>query len=540
MKNRPNILFIVADQLKASALNIYNELGIETPSIEKLYREGVMFNNAITPHPLCVPARTSMMTGRYPHSTGCRLNQTLMPPKSNHLFKILKDEGYVTGLIGKNHCFVEKGDLDLFDVRCEISHRGLPAEENLGENVGNKGMEWIVDEEKINIANRTRNNMKNYRKSPRIAYASTNYPLEHYSSSLISKQSIEFLKNYKTGEYNKNSKKLRPFSLLVSFPDPHEPYETPDIYKKMFPPEQIQLPPQRYNEFSDGTAPERNRVLAEIFRHDKDEEIYIRSLISTYFGMIKFIDDSIGKILDVMDQFDLRKNTIIIFTSDHGDFMGEHGMSVKGGVFYDCLVKVPLVISWLDGGFAKGTKDESMVNTVDILPTLLNFLNIKSIPSKFENGNYENLDFLQGDLLPTVTDSKPRYAAFSEYGAGGEAFTMEKLNKMNRPFGYNTLIDTLWARESEGRRKMVRTKKWKYITDPLAEGSTLNSGSDGGPGNIDELYDLENDPWELYNIAHLGEHTEIITELRRLLLNWMINTEDNNPIKLSSRLGPTN
>ena len=99
MKNRPNILFIVADQLKASALNIYNELGIETPSIEKLYREGVMFNNAITPHPLCVPARTSMMTGRYPHSTGCRLNQTLMPPKSNHLFEILKDEGYVTGLI---------------------------------------------------------------------------------------------------------------------------------------------------------------------------------------------------------------------------------------------------------------------------------------------------------------------------------------------------------------------------------------------------------------------------------------------------------
>ena len=170
----------------------------------------------------------------------------------------------------------------------------------------------------------------------------------------------------------------------------------------------------------------------------------------------------------------------------------------------------------------------------------MNFLNIKSIPSKFENGNCENLDFLQGDLLPTVTDSKPRYAAFSEYGAGGEAFTMEKLNKMNRPFGYDTLIDTLWARESEGRRKMIRTKKWKYITDPLAEGSTLNSGSDGGPGNIDELYDLENDPWELYNIAPLGEHTEIITELRRLLLNWMINTEDNNPIKLSSRLGPTN
>ncbi len=122
----PNVIFIVADQLKTTALRMYSEIGIETPALERLASEGVMYRNAFTPHPLCVPARVSMMTSRYPHSTGCRRNETLMPSGQLHAFRIWKELGYTTGLIGKNHCFIEQEDMELLDVRCEMSHSGLP------------------------------------------------------------------------------------------------------------------------------------------------------------------------------------------------------------------------------------------------------------------------------------------------------------------------------------------------------------------------------------------------------------------------------
>ena len=156
-----------------------------------------MYKHAITPHPLCVPARTSMMTGRYPHSTGCRLNETLMPPTANHAFKIWKGNGYITGLIGKNHCFIDPNDLKSFDVRCEISHTGFPTGDYLGENIGNQGMEWRYSNEQITLAHKTRKTLQINRQSPTIAYASTDYPIEHYSSSLIASQSIDFLRGTK-------------------------------------------------------------------------------------------------------------------------------------------------------------------------------------------------------------------------------------------------------------------------------------------------------------------------------------------------------
>ena len=138
----PNVIFIVADELKATTLRMYSEIGIETPSLERLASEGVMYRNAFTPHPLCVPARVSMMTGRYAHSTGARRNETLMPSGQLHAFRIWKELGYTTGLIGKNHCFIEDDDLDLLDVRCEMSHGGLPKSDYKGEVPGTKGMEW--------------------------------------------------------------------------------------------------------------------------------------------------------------------------------------------------------------------------------------------------------------------------------------------------------------------------------------------------------------------------------------------------------------
>ena len=130
---------------------------------------------------------------------------------------------------------------------------------------------------------------------------------------------------------------------------------------------------------------------------------------------------------------------------------------------------------------------------------------------------------LHGTLLPKITKNVSKNIAFSEYGAGGPRFRLKDLEKFTKPFGYKTLLETLWAREAEGRRKMVRTDKWKYITD--------NSG------DIDELYDLTNDPWELKNLASMNRYSSVINDMKTRLLNWMIETEDKTPVELPNKVG---
>ena len=548
----PNVLFIMADQMKASILRMYSrEIGIETPALERLADEGVRFENAITPHPLCVPARTSMMTGRYPHSTGCRRNETLMPENEQHAFRIWKDNGFTTGLIGKNHCYIEPSDLELFDVRCEISHGGLPeVGKYKGENYGNTGMEWVVPEVDINLAHEARVNLRQNAQSPRIAYAVSDTPEEHYSTSVIATQTEAFLEKYAVGDFVADGSGDRdPFALWVSFPDPHEPFEAPRRYADMFPPEDVVLPPQRTNEYTDGTSPERNRVLARMMRQTDDLEEHRLGVVSVYQAMTRFVDDGIGRIVDKLDELGLRENTIIVFTADHGDFIGEHGMAVKGGVFYDALVQVPMIVSWPGGGVPQGVVEYSMANTVDILPTLLELQGLASFDeigigwARGEGSegetvlSEEEIRRIQGRPLPTITSAAARYAAFSEYGSGGPPVTMQQLDELDEPLGYHTIIETLWGREAEGRRKMVRTREWKYVTDPMARGATLTSGSDGGPGDIDELYDLVKDPWELTNVVHLPENAGVISEMRSLLAGWMIDTEDPNPVEVPKSIG---
>ncbi len=555
--NPPNVLFIMADQMKWSILRMYSEIGIETPTLERLADQGVRFETAITPHPLCVPARTSVMTARYPHSTGCRRNETLMPDGEAHAFRIWKEAGFVTALIGKNHCFDRAEDLDLFDVRCEISHRGLPAGGYAGENVGNTGMEWVVPEERINAGHVDRETLREHSQSPRIAYAATDHDESTYGSAVIATQVESFLDRYASGDWQDGGRK--PFALWTSFPDPHEPFEAPQRYADMFPPGEVKLPPQRDDEYADGTSPERNRVLAAMMRQDDDAEEHRRGVISIYQAMTRFVDDSIGRIVERLESLGLRDNTVIVFTADHGDFMGEHGMAVKGGVFYDCLVRVPLIVSWPGGGVPQGEVESSPVNTIDVLPTLLKLQGLAEFDESedlpgvasgpeehFDGGNIWRSDGrlkrtverrMQGAPLPTVTGAPARRAAFSEYGTGGPPFTMRMLENLPKPWGYHTIIESLWGREAEGRRKMVRTQRWKYVHDPMAAGATLTSGSDGGPGDVDELYDLEIDPWELHNLAHLPEHADVVSELRLMLAGWMVETEDFVPVPLPRQIG---
>jgi choline-sulfatase len=185
--------------------------------------------------------------------------------------------------------------------------------------------------------------------------------------------------------------------------------------------------------------------------------------------------------------------------------MGEHAMQCKGGVFYDCLTRVPLLVSW-PGQLPQGVVDTSMVNLIDIVPTLLTLQGL-DVPRS-----------MQGEPLPTITDTPPREAAFSEYGAGGPPFQMTDLETMAQPWGRRTLLQSLRWREAEGRRKMVRTREWKYVHDPM--------------GDRDELYDLVNDPWELTNVMGEPDCAAVVAEMRLRLADWAIATEDGRPVPL--------
>jgi arylsulfatase A-like enzyme len=185
--------------------------------------------------------------------------------------------------------------------------------------------------------------------------------------------------------------------------------------------------------------------------------------------------------------------------------MGEHAMQCKGGVFYDCLTRVPLIVSW-PGQVAASERDHSMVNLIDVVPTILHLQGLE-IPRS-----------MHGLPLPTATHAAPRHAAFAEYGAGGPPFCFSDLERLERPFGRRTLIQSLQWREAEGRRKMVRTREWKYVHDPM--------------GDLDELYNLAGDPWELENVAHETGNRDVLAQMRLLLADWSIGTEDARPVPL--------
>ena len=493
--DKPNVIVIMSDQMKATASHLYGSSFCETPQLERLAKQGVLYKHTVTPHPLCVPARISFWTSQYPHTHGGRRNETPMPAGANHAFRHWKEAGYRTGLIGKNHCFVEQDDLDLLDVHCEITHGGIPkgAEQT-------KGMDWFRPIDAIHEAHSVRRNMPKV--SRHFTYASSDYPLEDYSTGLVCGQTVRFLE-----EHGQD-----PFVLWVSIPDPHTPFEAPKKYAEMFGPDKIEMPPFREGEFTDGTAPERNRVLFEMIGMVDDDEADKKGVVGIYHAMVKFIDDGVGQILDALDRLHLRENTIVVFCADHGDFSGEHNMIAKGGAFYDCLTRVPLIVSW-PGHVPEDVVDNSMANLIDIVPTL------------FALQGIDQQDSFEGAPLPTVTDAVPRDAVFSEYGAGGPHFTMDDLRSLPEPFGRvpygrSAMGKSLQWREAEGRRKMVRTTDWKYVHDSM--------------GDKDELYDLVNDPWELTNVVDDAENADVLADLRKRLADWSIGTEDGKVVPLPS------
>ena len=491
MVERPNVVLIMADQMKATASHLYGSRFCETPALERLARSGVTFQQAYTPQPLCVPARVSLWTGRWPHAHGARLNETPMPPGERHAFRVWHEAGYTLALIGKNHCFAEPDDKALFDVWCEMGHEGLAP----GEKP--RGMAWVRPEAAIEAAHAARAAMP--RQAAAISYAVSDVDPRDASSGVVAAQAEAYLERQAASQ--------QPFALWVSFPDPHTPYEVPRAYAELVPPDAVELPEVPDPDAAD--LPERTRVLRALLGMDDATDDEKRALVSTYHAMVRFVDAGVERILDALERTGLARRTVVVFCSDHGDFAGEHGMTRKGGAFYDCLVRVPLIVAW-PGRLPAGVVDDAPVNLVDVVPTLLRLQGLE-VPAA-----------MQGQPLPTVTEAPPRDATFAEYGAGGPFCTRADLAALPQPRGLEAAKATLRWREAEGRRKMVRTRRHKLVTDPM--------------GDIDELYDLETDPHEHRNLARQEGHEALLADLRGRLFAWSVMTEDARPLPLPAAL----
>ena len=326
-KQPPNIIFILTDQWRASALGYAGDPNVKTPHLDRLAKDAINFKNAVSVTPVCTPHRAALLTGKYPTTTGMFLNDIYLPAEELCMAEIFKANGYKTGYIGKWH-------LD-----------------------GHGRNSYVAPERRQGF---------DYWKGSECDH---NYNKEHYYSH--SDTTIQYWQGYSTHAIAndaqdylaKHAKTTEPFLLFVSMATPHFPHESaPNAYKELYTPDRIKL---------NANVPEnqKERVLKEI---------------QGYYAHCSATDKAIGDIIAKAKQLGIYDNTIIVFTADHGEMMGAHGKNpFMKQIVYAESSEVPFLITVPGIGNNKGKIAEAPITTPDILPTLLSLCTI-DIPASIE------------------------------------------------------------------------------------------------------------------------------------------------------------
>jgi len=326
-QEKPNVIYILTDQWRSDAFGYAGDPVVKTPNIDKFSKEAVIFSNAVSVCPVCTPYRASLMTGRFPTSTGMFLNDLYLPESELCMAEIFKSAGYSTAYYGKWH-------LD--------GHGRL----NYVEPERRQGFDYW----KANECDHNYNNEHYYaNEDPSIKY----WP--GYSPFAMEEDVEKYL--------DKSSESKNPFLLFISFGTPHFPHLTaPDEYKKIYPPSELVF---------------RKNVTVDSFPGIREE-------LQGYYAHCTATDKAIGDLINKLKKLNLFDNTIIIFTSDHGEMMGSHGIRPKEKqLAWDEAVKVPFLIHVPGLVKNKGKEILSPLTTPDILPTMLSLANI-TIPKSIE------------------------------------------------------------------------------------------------------------------------------------------------------------
>ncbi len=455
--DRPNIILFYVDELRVTALRLHNPDGVATPNLARLASRGVTFEHAFTPYPLCQPARVSLWTGQYPRTHGSRYNQKPMAEGLPSMAALLRDAGYTLGIFGKNHCFTPAQLERWFAINLSSDSRAwkqsLSAEEAAGSE---RHRRWIAEQG-----------------GPMMPPMAAPFPPEVLTTHLITQRAMEFI------ERNQRD----PFALWISIIDPHNPIQAPERFAGVMPPQKVKLPALRPEAIRSKNT--RMRIYDYLIRGTELTEDYLRRYLSIYYAMIAFIDYELGRLLSLLERRSLLERTIIVFTTDHGDFAAEHHLIYKTGSLVDSMVRVPLVLSW-PGRLPEGRKEKALVSQVDIMPTLLQLCGLE-IPKGVE-----------GMRLPLRSGDPRRTFVYSEYGNGDAYYDWEHARAIGGPqrLGDYPLqtpqqLEHLYMRERAGHLEMIRTRTHKLIRD--------------SNGEI-EFYDLVKDPHELDNAHGRTQH----------------------------------
>lgn len=453
---KPNIVIIMTDQQRA---DLRKSRGYELdtmPFLDSLGREGVDFDCAYTPCPTCMPARVSLFTGRYGESHKVRTNHNGEDARyTTDLLELLKSEGYVTALCGKNHTHHQESDFDFAETCGHLGHEG------------NLVLKTEVERVFADFLDST-NHMETHVPSP--GGIESQHPYRNVSSAFSFLDSL---------------KKDSPFFLWLSFAEPHNPYQVPKPYFDMFPPEC--LPEIATGPEDCAKKGHKYMWLRSIWEQVLGEDINSRILRarSNYHGMLRLIDDQLKRFMEGLEERGFSENTIVIFVSDHGDFVGEYGLIRKGPDLPEVLTRIPMV--WKGPGIQRqGIQGSACVSLVDVFPTLCDILGLEmpfGVQGKSIRPLLENRDIPQREYQ----------CAYSESGFGGlywsdnDCLTLyeEGASRKNEDSGRPLTFDCLNTWTQSGQVRMLRKGRYKIQMDMMENGY---------------LYDLERDPREIQNL----------------------------------------
>jgi arylsulfatase len=467
---KPNIVVIMCDQLRYDALGCNGNPVLQTPNIDQLAARGMSFCHAYTPNPLCVPARISFTTGCYSHraANGSKDNNGIIREGFPLLGEELAARGYETYAIGKLHYLPyqppgkPRTQHGLQHVELAESGRIIGKYDPSG---GTPGLEDYHDYlHTVGWGGYTRSHGLG---NNDIFAAGSPIPKEHYVDTWIAERVIAHMDAHVQAQPDK------PFFMWASFPKPHSPYDPPHPFDKLYDPRELPEP------IGDAALLKEQGLDLMLKDHYQYMWNYLspeaRKVIkSHYYGLIALQDQLVGRIVDCLKRNGKLDDTILVFTSDHGDMMGDYGLFFKK-TFYDGSVKVPMIISW-PGVIPEKSISDELVGLQDILPTLLSL-----------SGEPLERDVDGEDLSPVLLEGKPVRPYYVSQCLQGK--TMQCY--------------------------MLKTKQWKYIYHEY--------------GGIEELYDELGDPAELHNLAASNESAvqEIKQILRVQLLDWCLQNEDN-------------
>ncbi len=472
MADRPNFIIIMTDQQRADLCRREGFPLDTTPFLDKLARQGQWFNRAYTTMPACLPARISMLTGRYPSATRARTNHNKEDATySRDLIDVLDEFGYRSALCGKNHSHLSSERLDYW---FELGH------------AGGSGADRTEDEKAFDDYLLSLNHRADLEAAP--------FPLETQCPWRAVTASINWIESLDGAQ---------PFFLWLSFPEPHNPYQAPEPYFSLFPPES--LPPNR----TDASALAGKSFKYQWTRHigevafDNYAEQLPRAR-SNYMGMLRLIDDQVKRFVSFLEDKDLRENTHLIFLSDHGDFVGEYGLARKGPELPEVLTRIPF--SWAGPGIeGRHEPHEAHISIADIMPTICDFIGAP-LPEGLQGRSLKPL--LLGEDYP-----KEEFAsAYAEHGFGGLHYTAEDgFDPSEDGLTPGVAFDELNGWSQSGTMRMVRRGDWKLIFDMQGAG---------------QLYDLRGDPLEMHNLYGEPLVAGIQAELLAELLAWILRAQD--------------